>query len=111
VPRLGPAKRADVVATLVILASVAALAIAGPLRRRLSAHPSAEDCADLVERWAEHSAKELDPDALASTIAAARTQARARAWTIARCTAELTQAEARCAKSAHTADEFERCMH
>ena len=105
-----PASRTEVAGTIAIVVAACAIALLPPLFRRLAAHPTAEECADLVERWAEHSTRQAEPEAAASVIATRRGEARLRSWTIGRCEAELTEAEARCARAAQNADEFERCV-
>jgi hypothetical protein len=113
VPRVArPASRADVLATLAIVALVVGVVAGRSVLRRLSTHPSPAECAALLERYAELVARAVDPVPAPSAIArrkeAARVAARERGFS--RCEAELTQAEVACALQAGSADDLERCL-
>ena len=111
-PGLSPRSVAprDLAVALAIVGAAVLLVAARPLLRRLSPAPSREECAALVERRAEQLARAADPTAKAATIASVRAAARERQDSIARCAAEITRDEARCALASHGADEFERCL-
>ena len=105
--------RADVLATLAIITATG-LAVFGPtVVRRLSAHPSKEQCEALLDRYEEHVAYAVDPKPSASALAERRALARAAATgrtAFSRCVSDLTLDEAECAMKANGADEFERCL-
>lgn len=107
------ATRGEVLATLAVIGVIVAIAAWDPLSRSLSAHPSADDCAALLERYVEHVAYAVDPSpassALSSRRAIAREAAKARG-AFARCERELTRAEVDCAMKATYGDAFERCL-
>lgn len=109
----GRATRTDVLATLAIIGATA-IAVGGPmLARRLSAHPTPEQCAELLERYAEHVAHAVDPKPSASALAERRALARAAASeraSLSRCVSDLTLSEVECAMRAGGADELERCL-
>ncbi len=106
----GEAGPRDLAMALAIVAAAVLLVAARPLLRRLSPAPSREECAALVERRAEQLARAADPGVKAAAIASVRAAARERRDSIARCAAEITRDEARCALASHGADEFERCL-
>lgn len=112
-PDEAPATRGEVLATLGILGVMIGVAAWDPLSRRVSAHPSAEECAALLDRYVEHVAYAVDPSpassALSSRRALAKEAAQARG-AFARCERELTRAEVDCAMKATYGDAFERCL-
>jgi hypothetical protein len=108
--------RADMLATLAIVAATG-LAVGGPaLVRRLSAHPSQEQCAELLDRYVEHIAHAVDPKPSASALAERRALARdtrelvTSSAAFSRCVSDLTLDEVDCAMKAGGADAFERCL-
>src|SRR5262245_4998785 len=104
--------RGETIAALAIVGIAIVFAVGRPLRRRLAAHPSAAECAALLDRYVDHLAHAADPHVPAATVAEAQETARAKAATepdFARCTTTLTREEADCAMRANGADEFERC--
>lgn len=104
-------RRAEVLATLAIVGAFVIAAAARPVVRRLSAHPSREQCAKMLDRYAEEEARAADPargekggsldSAPARSIAAS---------TLDRCTHDLTEEEVACALRSNGADELERCL-
>ena len=112
-PTAAPASRADVLATLAIVGAVLAFVAWEPLVRRLSSHPSADQCAALLDRYVEHVAYAVDPSPSSAAIAERRALARAAAQSrtaFARCEGELTLREVDCAMNAPNADTLERCL-
>lgn len=112
-PPRGQATRAEVLATLAIIA-VTALAVLLPmLARKLGPHPSPAECAALLDRYVEHVAHAVDPKPAASALEERRALARAAAPSRAafsRCVSDLTRSEVDCAMKADSADSFERCL-
>lgn len=110
-PRAPPGRRIDALATLLILGAFVAAAASRPLLRRLAAHPSRDQCARMLDRYAEEEARAADPkradkggsldDAPSRSIEAA---------TLDRCTRDLTAEEVTCALRSGGADELERCL-
>lgn len=113
-PPLRRATRADVLATLAVVASVTAVAAARPTLRALAERPSRAECMALLERYVEHTARAVDPDparaaaAIEERMAAAAAAAGERGFP--RCEAELTREEVACGLRAGSADELERCL-
>jgi hypothetical protein len=107
------ATRGEVIATLAIVGGLAAVIASGPIRRRLSDHPSAAECVALLDRYVEHVVRAADPKVPAGDLSARKAQARALSSSdpaSARCSTTLTKKEAECAMQATNADEFERCL-
>lgn len=117
------ATRADIAATLVILGATVLVIGGRAALRKLSSHPSSEQCAQLLDRYVEHIAFAVDPKPASSALTERRTLARAvaegkgpiadadmRKAAFAECTTELTRDEAECAMKAENADAFERCL-
>jgi hypothetical protein len=105
--------RAELLAAAGIVALVVGAVVVARVRHALAPHATAAQCAALLDRYVEHLAHAAEPAPAASTIAAERAEARARAATdarFARCPDELTAAQASCAMDAHDADELERCI-
>ena len=108
---LPPGRRLEVLATLAIVGAFLAAVAARPILRRMAAHPSREQCARMLDRYAEEEARAADPargekggsldGAPARTIAAS---------TLDRCTRDLTEEEVACALRSNGADELERCL-
>ncbi|MDI1429329.1 MULTISPECIES: hypothetical protein [Polyangium] len=108
-----PATRAEVITTLGIVLLVVGFVVSKPVRRSLSAHPSPDACAALLDRYVEHIIHAIDEKPPASELATRKAQARTLASTdptFARCPTYLTVDEAECAMRANNADEFERCL-
>ncbi len=95
--------RRELLATLAIVAALAAFAVSRPIARRLARHPSAERCAAMLDRYAEHEAR-------ARNAAAPSTHLAVDAPEVARCTRDLTDEEVECALRSSYADELERCL-
>lgn len=102
---------ADVLGALAIISAAAAVAFGPGVLARIGPHPSAAECEALVERYAE-----LKERAVTEKIEPARREAaieeakRAAGPRFSACTAELTREELECARTAHHADEVERCL-
>jgi hypothetical protein len=106
-----PSSRAEIAATLALLAGLGGFLAYRAVARRLAPHPRPDQCLLLLDRYAEHNLRADDPQASASALDAARRFARARADpTMARCSDELTMSELDCAMKATNADEVERCL-
>lgn len=98
------ASRADVLATLAIVGILVAIVATEPLRRRLARHPSEEQCAAMLDRYAEQEARAAAPSRPPPTRPPPD-QALAE-----RCAHDLTAEEVRCAMKANNVDEIERCF-
>lgn len=100
-------------ATAAIIAGAIGLASANRVGALFSAHPTQAECATLLDRYVEHltyaATPHPTPGALASQKALARSKA-SEDHAFARCTSELTRAQADCALKAESADAFERCL-
>ncbi len=108
---LPPGRRVEVLATLAIVGALLLAVAARPVLRRLAAHPSREQCAKMLDRYAEEEARAADParaeKGRSLDAAPARTIAAA---TLDRCTHDLTEEEVACALRSNGADELERCL-
>ena len=96
-----PDARLEALATLAIVGGLAALIAARPLVRRLSPHPSQEQCAAMLARYAEQEARAENRGGPALEQAPREVE---------RCVRELTLAEVECALKASNVDEIERCL-
>lgn len=109
-----PATRAEILGTLAILGVALGVAAWDPLVRLFSAHPSASQCAELLDKYVEHVAYAADPSPAASALAERKSLAHAAAakdrQAFRRCEGELTRREVDCAMNAPNADAFERCL-
>lgn len=106
-------RRADLLASIGIVAIIVGVAIAEPIRRRFAAHPSKAECEAMLDRYVEHLAAAEGLAKSDASLAARRALARsgaARHPEFARCPEALTLEESRCALRASNADEFERCL-
>jgi hypothetical protein len=103
------AARREVLATLAIVLGLAALLGARSLQRRFAAHPTAEQCSAMLDRYAEQRARAARPDGDHSPEPGPPTTPHPPA-DIARCTKELTMSELGCAMRSGYADELERCL-
>ncbi|WP_437597827.1 hypothetical protein WMF28_34525 [Sorangium sp. So ce590] len=106
------ATRADVLATLAIVLLVIGVVAGRAALRRLSARPSPEACAALLDRYVELVLRAAAPEPAASDVAERQAMARKAAGErgFVRCEADLTQAEVSCALKAGSADDLERCL-
>lgn len=112
-PRVArPATHADVLATLAILALVLGVVAGRAVLRGLSARPTRETCAALLERYVELSLRAAIPEPAAALLAERKALAREAAGErgFARCETDLTQAEVTCALQAGNVDDLERCL-
>ena len=111
----GRATRAEVIATLSLLALAVAIVAGRAVLRRTAAHPTRDECDALLDRYVEHLVAAeggplpVPPQVLADRRARARAKAAADPE-FARCPTALTREEATCALRANGADEFERCL-
>jgi hypothetical protein len=108
-----PATRAEILGTLAILGVTLGVAAWDPVVRLFSAHPSASQCAELLDKYVEHVAHAVDPSPPASALAERKSLARAAArdrQAFRMCEGELTRKEVDCAMNAPNADAFERCL-
>jgi hypothetical protein len=96
--------RRDLLATLAIVAAFVALAVGHAVARRLPPSPTAERCAAMLDRYAEHEAR-------AANRAPQATHHALDAPEVARCVRDLGGDEVSCALGANSADEVERCLH
>lgn len=105
------ASRADVLGTAAILTLSAAIVLGPRIVARLSAHPTATACEELLARYIElrerSVSEKLDPKGYAAALGEARELA---GPSFAACTGEMTLEEADCARRANHVDEFERCL-
>jgi hypothetical protein len=111
-PRAPRASRTEVLATLALLGVAVGFVVWRAAGHHLAAHPSEEQCTELLDRYVEHLVRANDPKPAASFIAERRALARVKAADspeFARCTRVLTADQAECAMRANNADEFERC--
>jgi hypothetical protein len=95
--------RRDVLATLAIVGSCAALAGARPLARRLARHPTLERCAAMLDRYTEQ-------EAHARGRGPSDAHVPLESPDVASCVRELTADEVECALRSGYADELERCL-
>jgi hypothetical protein len=100
-PKASPS---DVLMTLTIVGGLIGAVGAGPLLRRLVRHPSREQCAVMLDRYAEQKAQAAAPTQR-PPAAPPLDQALAE-----RCANELTAEELDCAMKANSVDELERCL-
>ena len=103
----------EVITTLLIIGLLLGTLGFRSIRRTFAAHPSAEVCQNLLDRYVEHVVHASNPKPSIAEIEAGKIAARARAAkdeAFARCPTYLTQEEADCALRSFTADEFERCL-
>ena len=100
------ATRSDVIATLVIIVATLALVAARPVTRKLARHPTREQCAAMLDLYAEQQARaaNLTPPTDASERAGAAPPE------IDRCMRDLTAEEVECALRATYVDAIERCL-
>jgi hypothetical protein len=108
-----PATRAEILGTIAILGVALGIAAWDPVVRLFSAHPSASQCAELLDKYVEHVAHAVDPNPPASALEERKSLARAAAKgreAFRRCEGELTRREVDCAMNAPNADAFERCL-
>jgi len=98
-----------VLATLAIVLGLVALLAARWIQRRFAAHPTAEQCGAMLDRYAEQRARAARPDGALGPAPGPPTSPHPPA-DIARCTKELTTAELGCAMRSGHADELERCL-
>lgn len=103
------AARREILATLAIVFGLLALLGGQRLRRRFSAHPTAEQCGAMLDRYAEQRARAARPDGDRSPEPGPPTAPHPPA-DIARCARELTMDELGCAMRSGYADELERCL-
>ncbi len=101
--------RATMIATLAIAGTFVAIVGAAPLIRRLSSHPSSEQCEAMLTRYAEQKARAaiLDPAAAASALPPTSPP---EPMQVVRCIHDLTAAEVDCALHATYEGELERCL-
>jgi hypothetical protein len=97
-------RRLEALATLAIVGGLLGVVAARPLLRRLARHPSREQCAAMLDRYAEQEARAAAP----SRPPPPRPPSD-QALT-ERCTRELTAEEVDCAMKASNVDEIERCL-
>jgi hypothetical protein len=97
-------RRLDVLLTLAIVVGLLGFVATRPLRRRLAQHPSPEQCAAMLARYADQEARAAEPSRPPSNRPPPD-QARAE-----RCARELTAEEVDCAMKANSVDEIERCL-
>jgi hypothetical protein len=106
-----PGQRIEALATLVIVGAFLAAVAARPLLRRLAAHPTREQCAQMLDRYAEEEARAADPKRAEKGGSLDDAPARSiDAPTLDRCTRDLTAEEITCALRSGGADELERCL-
>jgi len=97
------ARRREVIATLAIVGGLAWVPVVRAVLRRLSAHPTPERCAAMLDRYAEQEARSRARMPLESHVALD-------APDVERCRRELTDAEVECALGAAYVDAIERCL-
>jgi hypothetical protein len=103
--------RREVLATLAIVGGLLGVVAARPLVRRLARHPSQEQCAAMLDRYAEQQALAAAPSPQASSSAPRSQDPSAhQVLEVVRCTRELTALEVDCAMKSNNADELERCL-
>jgi hypothetical protein len=105
-----PPTRPEVLATLAIIGGLLGVLGARAILRRLGPHPSPDQCAAMLERYAEHQARAADLSERPSRHAAPDGGQKASPAEVARCARELTSGEFDCAMRANNADELERCL-
>jgi hypothetical protein len=98
------ASRADVLTTLTIVGGLLGVVAAAPLRRRLARHPSQEQCAAMLDRYAEQQARAAAPSRPPPS------RPPPDQVLAARCERDLTAEEVNCAMKANNIDEIERCL-
>ncbi len=105
------ASRADVLGTAAVIALSAAVFFGPRVVARLSAHPTAAACEELLARYVELKERSVHEKLDGKAYAAALDEARQLAGpSFAACTGEMTLEEADCARRANHVDEFERCL-
>lgn len=90
---------------LVLLALLAPRA-----RRAIEPRAGTVACRAMRDRYVEHLAHQLDPDATATQRSKVAGQLARRWEALGECEARVTRREAECALRAHNADEMERCI-
>jgi hypothetical protein len=103
-PSPSSGRRVDVLLTLAIVFGLLGFVAIRPLLRRLAKHPSPEQCAAMLDRYAEQEAQAAapsrpPPDSPPPSPAQ-----------VERCARELTAEEVGCALKANNIDEIERCL-
>jgi hypothetical protein len=93
------------VATIAIVGAFVGMVAGRPVWRRFSAHPTAERCAAMLDRYAEQQQRSYEraPGAVAPPHALD-------APDVVTCTRELTDDEVTCALAAGYVDALERCL-
>ena len=103
-PSLTSGRRHEMLVTLAIVGGLLGVVAAGSLARRLARHPSREQCAAMLDRYAEQEARAKAPSGpLPAHPPPDDTSAD-------RCAHELTAEEVDCAMKASSIDEIERCL-
>jgi len=108
----------EIAATLIIVGLAVGFVTWRAVAHRFADHPSAEECAALLDRYVEHrvwqfGAHDEQHRPSARELARSRDEVRARAARdpeFALCAQRITRDEADCAMRAGSADEFERCL-
>jgi hypothetical protein len=105
------ATRADLLGALAVIVVTAVLALGPQLQARLGAHPSAEECEALVERYVELKersvSEKIDPKRYGAALEDAK---RAAGPSFSACTTQITREELSCTRRANHVDELERCL-
>ena len=99
-----PGRRADVLLTLAIVFGFVGIIAIRPILRRLSHHPSPEQCAALLDRYGEQELRAAEPSRPPPDRHPAPPAP------IERCVRERTTEEIDCAMRANNSDEIERCL-
>lgn len=109
-PRARTTERREQAAVAAVIGLVVLVLLAPRARRALEPRAGTVECRAMRDRYVEHLAYQLDPDATPTQRSKVAGQL-ARKWqALGECEARVTRREAECALRANNADEMERCI-